>query len=121
LDNEKIIKLLAYRILKMISITQNNGMEVFVKLLDNLPKAERPVINMTYKILQNWFNLVGKSASNDKKFTHFKNLGTWLGRITIGKGLPIPIYKLNIKNIIVKSFINNNRIAQNIPVVLKIL
>lgn len=107
--------------MKMISITQNNGIEVFVKLLENIPKAEKPVINMTYKIMQNWFNLSGKSASNDKKFSHFKNLGSWLGRMTIGKGLPIPIYKLNIKDIIVKSFINNNRVVQNIPVVLKIM
>jgi hypothetical protein len=41
--------------------------------------------------------LAGKSPINDKKFTNFKNIGAWLGRMTIGKGYPIPIYKLNLK------------------------
>lgn len=77
-------------------------------------------MDITYKILQSWFNLTGKSV-NDKKFSHFKNIGGWLGRMTIGKGIPVPIYKLNLKNILVKSFVNNNRINFNIPVVLKIL
>lgn len=105
----------------MISITQNNGIEVFVRLLDCIPKAEKPIINMTYKILRNWFNLLGKSTSNDKKFSHFKNLGLWLGRMTIGKGMPVPIYKLNLKEILIQSYLNNNRIVYNVPVVLKIL
>lgn len=39
LDNEKVYKLLSYRILKIISITQNSGIEVFIKLLDYLPKV----------------------------------------------------------------------------------
>lgn len=93
---------------------------MFAKMLENLPKAEKPVMKLTYKILQNWFNLSGKSV-NDKKFTHFKNIGAWLGRMTIGKGMPVPIYKLNLKQILIKSFKNGNRLNYNIPVVLKIL
>ncbi len=105
LDNEKALKLLAYRVLKNISITQNNAFDVFAKLLDHFPKAEKPIISITYKILINWFSLVGKSANNDKKIGHFKNIGSWLGKMTIGKGLPVPIYKLNIRQILTNSYL----------------
>lgn len=61
---------------------------------------EKPILNITFKILQQWFALKGKSV-NDKKLTNFKNIGSWLGKLTIGKGMPIPIYKLNIKRILI--------------------
>jgi hypothetical protein len=41
-------------------------------------------MNISYKVLQRWFDLQGKSI-NDKKLKAFKNIGTWLGRMTIGK------------------------------------
>lgn len=41
--------------------------------------------------------------------------------MTIGKGYPIPIYKLNIKKILIKSYIENNRLYYNIPVIIKML
>jgi hypothetical protein len=44
--------------------------------------------------------LKGKSI-NDKKLANFKNIGSWLGKLTIGKGMPIPIYKLNLKRILI--------------------
>lgn len=78
------------------------------------------MMNITYKVLQSWFNLTGKSI-NDKKFANFKNIAAWLGKMTIGKSIPVPIYKLNIKDILVKSYVNNNRLNFNVPVVLKIL
>lgn len=40
LDNSKVVKLLAYNIVfKRISITQNNGTEIFSRLLERLPKV----------------------------------------------------------------------------------
>ena len=71
--------------------------------------------------MNRWFNLQGKSLINDKKINNFKNIGSWLGKLTIARGLPIPIYKLNLKNILVHSYSVSNRYAMDIPVILKIL
>jgi len=58
---------------------------------------------------------------NDSKLKIFKNIGSWLGKLTIAKGIPIPIYKLNLKNILIQSFSVSNRYCMDIPVILKIL
>ena len=70
--------------------------EVYFNLLCKLPIVVKPVVSLSYKVLQKWFNLQGKSV-NDKKVKSFKNIGTWLGRITMGRTEPILISKLNIK------------------------
>ena len=122
LDSNKVIRLLAYNIVfKRISITQNNGTEIFSRLLERLPSVEVPVLKTTYLILQHWFSLTDKSPVNDKKLTNFKNIGSWLGKLTIGKGIPVPFYELNLKNILIFSFANGSRINMNVPVVIKIL
>lgn len=88
--------------------------------MEKLPQIEKATLNITYKILQKWFALTGKSV-NDKKFNNFKNIGSWLGRITIGKGFPIPIHKLHLKQILITSFAKSNRLSMNVSIVLKIL
>lgn len=85
-----------------------------------MPLIEKPVLKITYKILKAWFGLKGKSI-NDKKLLNFKNIGAWLGKLTIGKGMPIPIHKLNLRKILIESYTNMNRLNMNVPVIIKIL
>lgn len=71
--------------------------------------------------MQAWFSLTEKSV-NDKKLPNFKSLGSWLGKLTFGKGMPILINKINIKEILISSYTDHNcRLALNISVVLKML
>jgi hypothetical protein len=96
-NDKNILKLLAYNIVfKRIPFAQNNGMEIFNKLVEKLPRLEKPVLNITYKILDAWFKLTDKSI-NDKRITNFKAIGTWLGKLTIARGQPVAINKLNLR------------------------
>jgi hypothetical protein len=80
-----------------------------------------PVRSITYKILKAWFNLTDKSI-NDKKISNFKSLGFWLGKLTIGKGMPILINKINIREILINSYTQHTcRLALNISVILKMM
>ena len=91
--------LLAYNIVfKRIPVAahNNSGMEIFYRLVDRLPKIETPVRRLTYQLLQAWFTLTEKSC-NDKKLGYFKSLAFWLGKLTIGKGMPILIDRINIR------------------------
>jgi hypothetical protein len=89
-------------------------------LVEKLPVIEKPILRITYEILQKWFSLKSKSV-NDKKLGNFKNIGLWLGKLTIGKGVPIPIYKLNLKRILIDSYNNISRVSMNVPVIIKML
>ena len=86
-----------------------------------MPKIEFPVKRLTYKILQSWFALTEKSV-NDKKLSQFKTLGFWLGKLTIGRGSPILIDRINIRDILVNSYTHHTcRLPMNVSVVLKML
>lgn len=125
LDSPNAIKLIAYNIVfKRIPLAQgSNGTEVFYQLVERLPQIEKPILNITYKILNSWFSITTNKSINDKKLSNFKNLGYWLGRLTISRGMPVPIHKLNLREILINSYTQNNgaRIPLNVPVVLKIL
>lgn len=71
--------------------------------------------------MEAWFQLTDKSI-NDKKLSHFKSLGFWLGKLTIGKGAPILIDRINIREILVSSYTHYGcRLSMNVSVILKML
>ena len=46
----------------------------------------------------------------------------WLGKLTIGKGTPILINKINIREILVNAYTHHpSRLALNVSVILKLL
>jgi hypothetical protein len=63
-----------------------------------------------------------EKSINDKKIANFKSLGFWLGKLTLAKGMPVLINKINIREILVNSYSHHScRLAPNISVILKIL
>ena len=79
------------------------------------------MINITYKILDAWFKLTDKSI-NDKRMANFKAIGSWLGKLTIARGQPVAINKLNLREILVNSYTHYTaRLPANISVIVKIL
>jgi hypothetical protein len=78
-------------------------------------------MNITYKILEAWFKLTDKSI-NDKRITNFKAIGSWLGKLTIARGQPVAINRLNLREILVNSYTHyNTRLPFNISVIIKII
>lgn len=106
---------------KRIPFAQNNGVEIFNKLVEKLPRLEKPVLNITYRILDAWFRLTDKSI-NDKRLQNFKSIGNWLGKLTIAKGQPVAINRLNLREILVNSYTHYTaRLPHNVSVIIKIL
>ena len=64
LDSPNAVKLIAYNIVfKRIPLAQgSNGTEVFYQLVERLPQIEKPILNITYRILQNWFSILTPKA-----------------------------------------------------------
>jgi hypothetical protein len=124
IDTKPAVLLLAYNIVfKRIPLSAHNnaGVEIFYRLVEKIPRIEPPVRKLTYRILQAWFALTEKSV-NDKKLSNFKSLGFWLGKLTIAKGMPILINKINVREILVSTYTHHScRIPLNVPVILKML
>ncbi len=124
IDSRAAVLLLAYNIVfKRIPLSAHNsaGVEIFYRLVEKMPRIESPVRKLTYKILQAWFALTEKSV-NDKKISNFKSIGYWLGKLTLARGMPILINKINIREILVTTYSHHAaRLPLNISVVLKML
>lgn len=84
-----------------------------MNLLAKVTRLERPVTKLTYKILEKWFKLSGKSV-NDNKLKQFKSLGYWLGRLTIARNEPVLINRLNLKEILINSYQKKVRLSLNV-------
>jgi CCR4-NOT transcription complex subunit 1 len=121
LDSKEFIKWVSYHIVfrRIPTCNQPNSFEIYVNMLGKVPRLERPVTKLTYKILQKWFRLTGKSV-NDNKLKQFKNLGYWLGRLTIARNEPVLINRLNLKEILINSY-QKVRLLPNVEVIVKIL
>ena len=122
LDSKELVRWFSFHLVykRITNCTQPSMFDVYCSLISNLPLIEKPVVNLTYRVMQKWFSLSGKSV-NDKKLKAFKNLGTWLGRITIGRKEPLLIHKINLKEIIIRSYSEKLRLQQNIEVITKII
>jgi hypothetical protein len=63
---------------------QSTALEVYINLFNKFKRAEKYIMKVTYKILQKWFSLSGKSV-NDKRAKNIKNIGFWLGKVTLAR------------------------------------
>lgn len=122
LDSKELVKWLSYHIVfkRLTTLGQPNAFEIYVCLLNRVNKLEKPIVKLTYKILDKWFKLTGKSV-NDSKLKQFKNIGYWLGRVTIARNEPILINRLNLKEILINSYQKKSRLQLNVDVISKIL
>ena len=122
LDSKEIIKWASYHIVfkRVTACSQPNAFEIYVGLIARVTRLERPITKLTYKLLDRWFHLAVKSV-NDNKVKQFKNLGYWLGRLTLARNEPILISRLNLKELLINSYKRKIRLAVNVEVVVKIL
>ncbi|KAL7319889.1 CCR4-NOT core subunit cdc39 [Mucor circinelloides] len=109
-----------YLVVRRVSIEPNNH-ELYAALLDELEMQHLTdtVIEETYlniHLLLQSENIV--KSSSDRNL--LKNLGTWLGRLTIAKNKPIRHKDLSFKDLLVGAY-EKNQLAVAIPLVCKVL
>ncbi|ORE23450.1 Not1-domain-containing protein [Rhizopus microsporus] len=109
-----------YLVVRRVSIEPNNH-ELYSSLLDelDLQGLNDAIIEETYaniNVLLQSDNIV--NSSSDKNL--LKNLGTWLGRLTIAKNKPIRYKDLSFKDLLISAY-EKNRLTVVIPLVCKVL
>ncbi len=98
-----------------------NNHELYVQVVESIRSKllEQHVLNVTYgQIIQ----LLGKTDLSDSatERSHLKNLGAWLGNLTLARDKPIRYQNIAIKNLLVEAY-NTSRLVTVIPFVSKIL
>ncbi|TPX41510.1 hypothetical protein SeLEV6574_g06049 [Synchytrium endobioticum] len=109
-----------YIVEKRVSI-EPNFHSLYISFLDALesPVLYRFLLIETFLSIRNLLNSE-KTVTSSQERTLLKNLGTWLGFITLAKNKPIKHKHLSFKDLLVEGF-EHNRLIVVIPFVCKVL
>ncbi|KAI8975394.1 CCR4-Not complex component, Not1-domain-containing protein [Mycotypha africana] len=109
-----------YLVVRRVSIESNNH-ELYSALLDRLdlqPLIDA-VIEETFSNISLLLQSEGTAQSSSDR-NLLKNLGSWLGRLTIGKNKPIRHKDMSFKNLLVSSY-SKQQLMVAVPFVCKVL
>lgn len=109
-----------YLVMRRVA-TETNLIEIYINLLDKIdcPELYKITINTTY-----YFVKVLVSFSADM-YTHheramLKNLGTWLGQLTIKRNKPILHKHIDVKQALISAF-GDGKLTAMLPFICRLL
>lgn len=100
-------------IVKTRASKEQNLHEVFVSFIDNirLPKLFDLAIQITYSCISACLSRILEYKEVHGYRTLLKNLGSWIGRITLGRNVPIMSRHLDLKQVMYHAYENGAMIA----------
>ncbi|KAJ3024175.1 hypothetical protein HKX48_005578 [Thoreauomyces humboldtii] len=109
-----------YIVVKRASI-EPNFHTLYIAFLDALesPGLHRHILHETYSNIRILLNSE-KTVTSSQERSLLKNLGTWLGGITLGKNRPIKHKNLGVKELLLEGY-DSSRLIVVIPFVCKVL
>ncbi|CDR94810.1 transcriptional regulatory protein, putative [Babesia bigemina] len=121
LSPENVSWLLVY-IIKTRASKEQNLHEVFVIFIENvkIPKIFDMAIQITYACISACLKNIVEFKGLASYRTLLRNLGSWIGRITVGRNMPIMSRHLDLKQVIYHAYENGAMIAA-LPFVCKII
>lgn len=123
LPDDLIYPWFAYHIVKKRAAKEPNLQGVLSEFLDHLPKLSTAAVDTTYECIRILI-LLNNNIELSVQFTSFrtvmKNLGQWLGQITLKKNKVFKKNFLDLKTLLKDAFINGQLTAA-LPLVCKIL
>ncbi|KAK1443245.1 ccr4-not transcription complex subunit 1 [Babesia gibsoni] len=112
ISSDNCFWLLLY-IIKTRASKEQNLHEVFVTFIENLrlPKLFELAIQITYACVSACLSRILEFKDLPAYRTMLKNLGSWLGRITLGRNVPIMSRHLDIKQVMFHAYENGAMVA----------
>ena len=109
-----------YMVVKRISV-ENNLHKLYMSLLEAMKSDELrdQLIDQTYQNIQ-YHLATDKILTSMSERTLLKNLGSWLGKLTIGRNKPVLARLLDLKELVLDAY-DRGRLIAVIPFVAKIL
>ncbi|TIC11800.1 Not1-domain-containing protein [Wallemia mellicola] len=109
-----------YLVLERVSIEPNNH-NLYMQFLESIDESDllRHVLRETYIKVRELLN-DDNTVSNSTDRSHLKNLGSWLGGLTLAKNKPIRHRNIAFKELLLEGF-DTNKLIVAIPFVCKVL
>lgn len=109
-----------YLVLERVSIEPNNH-NLYRQFLESIDESDlvRHVLRETYIKVRELLN-EDRTVSNSTDRSHLKNLGSWLGGLTLSKNKPIRHRNIAFKELLLEGF-DTNKLIVAIPFVCKVL
>ena len=113
---------LAYYLVKNRVCKESNLHATYLSLLDAVqqPKLFDHVTNLTYCCLRVLLNMAEAAVNSTTHRSIIRNLGSWLGQITIQRNKPLKSKDLDLKQLLLESY-EQGRLSVTLPLVCKIL
>lgn len=110
----------SYLVLQRVSIEPNNH-GLYTQFLDGMERASllRHVLHETYAKVRMLLNS-DKTVQSTTERTLLKNLGSWLGGLTLARNKPIRHRNIAFKELLIQGY-DSNRLIVAIPFVCKVL
>lgn len=128
LNEEHVIKWFAKYIVYQRAPLESNFHSMYINLVNKIGKKEifTYIIKETYALLNRIieydkiFSEAGKAYIQGNDKNNLKNLGSWLGMLTIGRNKPIVMKDFDLKTLIIEAY-ENQKLDYMLPLVCKIL
>ncbi|PFH31998.1 hypothetical protein BESB_019390 [Besnoitia besnoiti] len=113
---------LTYYIVKSRAAKEPNLHSIFVLFLEKLklPGLWEAVINMTYNCIHVLLKYVDEAKESSSYRTLLKNLGLWLGSITLARNRPLKSKRMDLKQLLFAGYEQGHLVAV-LPLVCKIM
>jgi len=95
---------------------------IYIELLEHLkqPRLFEETTNMTYSYLRSCLRSVDQAVVSTSHRTVLKNLGSWLGKITISRNKPLKSKQMDMKQYLLEAY-EQDRLTAILPLVCKVL
>lgn len=109
-----------YLVVERVTI-ENNHLKLYAQFLDeyNDKSLHKTIVNTTYENVKLLISS-DKVVDSSQERTLLKNLGSWLGLMTLARNKPILAKKLVLKDLVIDAY-SNGRLIAIIPFVAKVL
>lgn len=113
---------LAYYLVKNRASKEVNFHGTYIEFFEKLrqPRLLEMVTNMTYDCLRVLLKSVDQAVVSTSHRTVLKNLGYWLGQITLARNKPLKSKNMDLKNALLDAY-ENGRLTAVLPLVCKVL
>lgn len=113
---------LAYYLVKSRASKEVNFHGIYIEFFEKLkqPRLLEMVTNMTYDCLRVLLKSVDQAVVSTSHRTVLKNLGYWLGQITLARNKSLKSKQMDLKNALLDAY-ENGRLTAVLPLVCKVL
>ncbi len=121
LNNESLIRWLSNYLIYNRIISDNNYHNIYNKLINSVDNntLNKMLVKDTISSIKKLL-IKGNYDDGSKEKTEIKNLGSWLGLITLGKNKPILAKDLDLKELLIDAY-KNGKLSSRVIFVVKIL